>query len=163
METASVPIDFLKEHSLFGGISNENLEKISPFLKTVFFAKGEEVIKEGDTDNHLYLIYKGSVEILKKVPDSENRNRERIAVLGEGDTFGEMELIDIQPRSATVRTLEDTVALTLASSDLHRIAQSDLHTFSFIVMNIAREISRRLRKMDDLVANLLYVNLKKKK
>ena len=69
-----------------------------------------------------------------------------------GDTFGEMELIDIQPCAATVRATEDSVVLTLSNTDFHKISKMDLKSFTLIVMNLAREISRRLRRMDALLA-----------
>ena len=154
-----IELDFLRSHSLFGGIPDDNLEKVRLLLNEEYFKKGEVVIAEGDKEDRLFLIFQGSVEILKKAPFSSKGIQERIAVLREGDTFGEMELIDIQPRSATVRTLEDTVAFTLSNRNLHKISKSDLPTFTFIIMNIAREISRRLRKMDNLVANFLFSSI----
>jgi CRP-like cAMP-binding protein len=65
--------------------------------------------------------------------------------LGPGDCFGEMALIDMSPRSASVIALEDCSALRLTNADLHRVYQADLEQFALIQMNIARELSRRLR------------------
>ena len=67
-----------------------------------------------------------------------------------------MELIDIQPVVATVRAREDTTVLILSNGDLYRIDQDDLPTFTMIIMNLAREISRRLRVMDTLAAQSLF-------
>lgn len=159
----------LKSHALFGGLTDEELEKIKTFLKKFTFKGGDTIIREGESGGDLYFIIQGSVEILKKVnmdagessaPDNGNENselqNERIAVLKEGDTFGEMELIDIQPRAATVKALEPTVTLILSNMDLYQIQKWNLQTYTIIIMNLAREISRRLRKMDDLMASTLF-------
>ena len=102
----------------------------------------------------MYFIRRGSVEVLKNAGDA-NRKR-RLAVLNEGDTFGEMELIDVQNRSASVRALEELTVLTLGNEDMYEIFEHNRDAFIIILMNIAREISRRLRKMDALVASSLY-------
>ena len=69
-----------------------------------------------------------------------------------------MELIDIQPRAATVKAIKKTQVLTLSRKDLYSISKWDLQTFTFIIMNLAREVSRRLRKMDDNFAEFIENN-----
>lgn len=147
-------IHFLQSQSLFGGLTDTELNRIFPFLKKVEFKKGEFILKEGEVNDKLFLIYKGAVEIFKHVPKKGSAKDKRIIVLHIGDTFGEMEVIDIQPCIASVKTLEPTTILTLSSRDLYRISKGNLKTFTLIIMNLAREISRRLRRMDELSANL---------
>ena len=146
----------LSSHSLFGGLTEKEIEKIRPFLKESRFSQGEDIISEGDVGDRIYFICSGSVEILKKAKSSQGKSTKRIATLGEGDTFGEMELIDVQPCVATVRAMEDTSVLTLSNSDLYKISKWNLKTFTLLIMNLAREISRRLRRMDDLYACYLF-------
>jgi len=145
-------IHFLQSQSLFGGLTDTELNRIFPFLKKVEFKKGEFVLTEGEVNDKLFFIYKGSVEIVKHDSKKEHDRDKRIIVLHRGDTFGEMEVIDIQPCIASVKTLEPTTVLTLSSSDLYRISKKNLKTFTLIIMNLAREISRRLRRMDELAA-----------
>jgi len=73
-----------------------------------------------------------------------------------GDTFGEMELIDIQPCAATVRAETDTTAVTFTNADLYHISKWNLKTYAMIIMNLAREISRRLRANNSLLSLELY-------
>ena len=145
-------INFLQSQSLFGGLTDAELNRVLPFLKEVRFKKDEFVLTEGEVNDKLFLIYKGSVEIIKHDSKKEHDKDKRIIVLHRGDTFGEMEVIDIQPCIASVKTLEPTTILTLSSRDLHRISKENLKTFTLIIMNLAREISRRLRRMDELLA-----------
>lgn len=151
-----VTSEFLQSHSLFGGILDDQLEEIKPLLEEVKFARGDTIITEGEEGDRLYFICEGSVEILKDPTPRDDDVPQRIAVLGAGDTFGEMELIDIQRRAATVVAIEEVTALTLSNADLYRIYKLNLKTFTMIVMNLARDISRRLRKMDALAASALY-------
>ena len=143
---------FLKQHSLFGGLTEEEMNKIRPLFQEKRFAKNEYILKEDEKNDRLYFICEGGVEITRNIECSEDTVTQQIAALGVGDTFGEMELIDIQPCAATVRATEDSVVLTLSNTDFHKISKMDLKSFTLIVMNLAREISRRLRRMDALLA-----------
>lgn len=155
-EKVMIGTEFLRSHSLFGGISDEGIEVIKPLLKEEHFPKGEFIVKEGESGDRLYFICEGSVEILKEIKTPEGVTQGTLAVLETGDTFGEMELIDIQCRSATVRALKDVTAQSLSNKDMFTIYKSNLETFTMIILNLAREISRRLRNMDVLVGSSLY-------
>ena len=155
-----IGLDLLNCHALFGGLGEEELKVVRTYLKPEHFGPGEVIIAEGESGGKLYFLLSGSVEILKNVklegPEGNEVKMERIATLKEGDAFGEMELIDIQPRAATVKTLEDTSTVALSNMDLYKIMHWNLKTYTIIVLNLAREISRRLRKMDDLFASTLF-------
>ena len=69
-----------------------------------------------------------------------------------------MELIDVQPSVATVRAREETITLILTNGDLYLLEKSSLQTFTMIIMNLAREISRRLRTMDAIAAHTLFTS-----
>ncbi|MEM9226992.1 MAG: cyclic nucleotide-binding domain-containing protein, partial [Verrucomicrobiota bacterium] len=102
------------------------------------------------------LILSGSVEVIKRVIAKEAIDHETLAILGPGETFGEMELVDLQPRSATIRTLEPVRVLSLSGSDLNILSIEDRRIFSMVVMNLAREISLRLRQTDTWLAGSLF-------
>jgi CRP-like cAMP-binding protein len=148
--------EFLKSHCLFGGLSKEEIDMMRPLLKEQNYGTGEVIVEEGSRGDRLYFICRGSVEILKKVTHSKGTVVQRIATLEVGESFGEMELLDVQPSIATVRTLEPTRVLTLSNMDLYKISKTNLKTYTMIIMNLARAISRRLRRMDSLVAGTLY-------
>jgi len=152
----SVTLNFLQSHSLFGGIPDSELEKIRELLLERHFPEGSDIIREGEAGGDLYLIWKGSVEVLKKDPEDPDALPVRLAILNEGESFGDMELIDIQPSVATVRTREETITLILTNGDLYSIERSNLQTFTMIIMNLARDISRRLRTMDAIAAHVIF-------
>ena len=146
---------FLQSHCLFGGLSEEDLAIIKPLTNEEKFDKDEVIVEEGGKGDRVYFICEGSVEILKKVKLSTGTVVQRIATLEVGDTFGEMELLDVQPCIATVRALEPTYVLTLSNMSLYRISKMNLKAYTMIILNLARAISRRLRRMDALVAGSL--------
>ncbi len=156
-----IGLQFLKSHALFGGLTEDEINNIRPLLKDETFTKGDTIVHEGGQAGKLFFIYNGSVEILKKTDTPKGSVQRRIATLGVGDTFGEMELIDVQPCIATVRAIENTSVLTLSNMDLYKISKSNLKTYTLIIMNLAREISRRLRRADGLLAGTLFSDQEK--
>ena len=142
----------LQSHSLFGGITTDQIELIRPFFKENSFGAGDFIEREGERGSRIFFITKGSVEIIKKRKHRDGFRR--LLVLDEGETFGEMELIDIQPCAASVRALEDTTALTLSNRGLYEINKCSCQIFSILIMNLARDISRRLRIEDELLAEI---------
>ena len=74
-----------------------------------------------------------------------------LGTLTAGDCFGEMALMDLMPRSASVRAEEDCLAVEFSASDLLVLFEHDVEQFALIQMNLAREVCRRLRKTDELL------------
>lgn len=149
-----VTAEYLQSHALFGGVATDDLAMIIPRLQEQSYAAGDYVVREGENGSVMYFIRRGSAEVLKAGAGSDAPLR--LAVLHEGETFGEMELVDVQARSASVRAFEPLTVLALSSADLFDIFREHESAFIIILMNIAREISRRLRKMDALVASSLF-------
>ena len=151
-ECDSLDYDHLKQCSLFGGVTEQAFDQIRPQIRMMCFHTGDDIVTEGAVNDRIYFLHHGSVAILKKTTTDQREKEQLITEMHEGDTFGEMELIDIQPCAATVRALEETTTLSLSNHDLYQLSRHDMKTFALIVMNLAREISRRLRRMDSLLA-----------
>lgn len=151
-ESPGIEFGYLKSCSLFGGITAEAFEIIRPLIRIDRFGAGEPILREGAVNDRIYFIEQGTVEIFKSLPATGDETTVRhIVTMKSGDTFGEMELIDIQPCEASVRTTEPTVTLSLSNHDLYRISKIDMKTYALLIMNLAREMSRRLRHMDVLL------------
>jgi CRP/FNR family cyclic AMP-dependent transcriptional regulator len=148
--TECVDFDYLMRCSLFGGVTEQAFESIRPFIRRQGFSAGTVVLAEGSVNDRIYFIETGRVEITKATAVETGTIDRHIVTMAAGDTFGEMELIDIQPCEATVRAIEDTVTLTLSNHDLYRVSKVDMKTYALLIMNLAREISRRLRQTDRL-------------
>jgi len=149
----SVPsIDELRHVGLFGAVNDECLEFLSKRLVVLSPAAGDLVFKEGDAARDMFVVIGGEMEVLKR---SQSGVDARVAVLGPGDWFGEMSILDVQPRSATVRVLAPSKLLRVSASDLDALYRHDTKAYAIIVLNIARELSRRLRVADGLLADFV--------
>jgi CRP/FNR family cyclic AMP-dependent transcriptional regulator len=148
----SVDFDFLRRCSLFGGLTETALEHVSTLMLRQRFPAGGIILAEGSVNDRIYFIEHGKVEI-SKAGQSGGRSIDRhIVDMASGDVFGEMELIDIQPCEATVRAAEETVTLSLSNRDLYLVSKFDMKTYALLIMNLARDLSRRLRHTDFLLA-----------
>ena len=132
----------LQKYSLFDGLEREQIDSILPLMEHEVFDAGTDVIVEGTYVGKVRFILDGRVAVTK--------DGITLIELGEGTVFGEMELVDVEPAEATVRALTATEVMTLSIDALGEIYETDLKTYSFILMNLARDISRRLRRMDDI-------------
>ncbi len=141
----------LREIGLFGALNEEVVERLARSLKTVRMAPGDTVFREGDVGaREMYVLLEGEMEVSKR----SRRGREmRVAILGPTDCFGEMSMIDMQSRSATVRALAPSRLLKVTSEDMDALYRADLKSYTLIVLNIARDLSRRLRVTDGILAD----------
>jgi CRP-like cAMP-binding protein len=153
----------LRNIGLFGALSDEVLVFLASMLSVVKPGIGEAIFREGDEANAMYVVLAGEMEVTKR---SRGAADARIAVLGPGDWFGEMSIVDIQPRSATVRALAPGRLIRISAADLDALYRHDVRSYAIIVLNLARELSRRLRVADgilaDLIANVMDSYLGKK-
>ncbi len=143
--TAEKRIHLLQTMPFFGAISDNSVALILGLSETQSLNAGEFFFHQGERGDSLYLLEKGQVVIFKKSGDQEYRMRSA----AKGDCFGELALIDFSPRSASVRAETDCTAIKIPSSALHTLYQQDPEQFLIIQMNIAREVSRRLRSADE--------------
>ncbi len=145
-----VTIAQLREVGLFGALSDEFLEHLASTLTVRRVLVGETIFREGEPAREMYVVLDGEMEVLKK---SRKGRETRVAILGPHDCFGEMSIIDMQPRSATVRALGSTRLLRISTEEMDALYRHDLKSYALIVLNIARDMSRRLRVTDGLLAD----------
>jgi CRP-like cAMP-binding protein len=145
-------LDRVREIGLFGGLGDDVLRSFVAALEVNELATGTVVFKEGESGRELFVILDGEVEVLRR---SKRGHETRVAILGPGDWFGEMSVLDVLPRSATTRVLAPTHLLRLTAHELDMLYRKDMRSYSLLVLNIAREISRRLRVADGLLAELV--------
>lgn len=145
-------IERAREIGLFGGLGDEELETFVGGLAELQPDPGTVIFEEGKTGRELFVILDGEVEILRQ---SKRGLEARVAVLGPGDWFGEMSILDVLPRSATARVIAPARLLRLTALELDALYRRDVRSYSLVVLNIAREMSRRLRVADGLLAELV--------
>lgn len=145
-------VDALREIGLFGALSDEVLEYLVKALPVIVVQPGESVFREGDQAREMFVVLDGECEVLKR---GKRGIEARVALLGPGDWFGEMSILDVQPRSATVMALAPSRLIRIGAESLDQLYRRDLKAYALIVLNIARELSRRLRVADGLIADIM--------
>jgi CRP-like cAMP-binding protein len=135
---------FLGNTPFFGGLGQPALERVVGLLSERRAAKGEVVVREGDQGGSMFVVRSGELVVTHKGPPGEPDVR--LTRLREGDFFGEMTLIEMQPRSATVTADQDAVLLELRGRDLYELYRADIKAYVLVVQNVNRELCRRLRK-----------------
>jgi CRP-like cAMP-binding protein len=143
-------IALLQAMPLFGGLSAPTLDFLLSQARTQTVAEGGYFCHEGDAATGLFVLVQGRVAVCRRWQQREIV----LHALGAGDCFGEMALLDLQPRSAAVRALAPCQALELQSGDLYALYERDCPQFALLQMNIGRELARRLRIADDLLFTL---------
>ena len=152
MDGATVRPEFLRGISIFEGLAPAMIEKLASTLEVRRCEPGAPLFKEGDESQELFIVLSGELEVMKR----SRRGRDaRIAVVGMGDSIGEMSIVDDQPRSASVRAVSPSQLMRLGADDLARLAETDLRAYATILHNVAREISRRLRVADGIIADFV--------
>ena len=144
MENTNPTIENLRSNSLFKYISDNDLLKISKTLKEETFSAGTVIFNEKTRGERLYLILEGKVKISKVTKSGMETS---LAVLGKGDFFGEMELIEDQERSARTTALEHTVVAGIAGHDFDNL----IKTNHIVTLNLLKAISKRLRATDEII------------
>ena len=138
-------IELLQRMPVFGGIRADILQYLLGLCPVVSVVKNEFFFREDDQADSMFVLEEGKAAVLKSWGGKEYLLR----VLQEGDCFGEMAIMDLFPRSASVRTLEDCKAIRISAANLYQVYSQDLAQFALIQMNMGREVCRRLRETDN--------------
>jgi CRP/FNR family cyclic AMP-dependent transcriptional regulator len=129
-------IESIRSVSIFSGLKERQLKSIARECKSRSFKAGEAIVKEGESGAGFYLITDGSVDV--------RRRGKTISKLGKGDFFGEMTLLDNQPRSADVIAATDTICSVLTGWSFVGLLRSKPD----IGVNMIKELIHRLRGTD---------------
>jgi len=135
---------------LFEMLSNQELEGIADLSRPRRFSGGQTIFEEGELGDSVYVIASGEVEIVRR---DDSGAQKVLAVLGPPQFFGEMSLIDKEYRSATVRARSDCELLHLTAENLTTFRKQHRDGFTFVIINIARMLSARLREANARLAS----------
>lgn len=147
-----VSVDALRTIGLFGALPDEALALISAATSTVPYEPGQIVFAEGEPATALYVVIDGQFEVLHRGGRVQGV---RVALFGRDDWFGEMGLFDMRPRSASVQAVTAGVLLPVSSVVLTSLYRHDLKAYTLLVLNVTREVCRRLRAADERIAEAL--------
>jgi CRP/FNR family cyclic AMP-dependent transcriptional regulator len=135
----------------FGGLSGASLDLFVSMLVERRFDVGATVVAEGEPGRSMFVVHSGEL-VVSKLGDAGHVFR--MARLEPGDFFGEMTLIEMQNRSATVVAASPTILFELTAQKLYTCYKADIHAYVMVMQNINRELCRRLRRADNRVAEM---------
>src|SRR5262245_57322223 len=138
-------IELLQRMPIFGGIRADILKFLLGLCPVVPVAMDQFFFREHDQADSMFVLENGKAAVLKSWRGKDYFLR----TLKEGDCFGEMAVMDLCPRSASVRAVEDCAAIRMTAANLYQLYAQDPKQFALIQMNMGREVSRRLRESDN--------------
>ena len=144
---------FLLATPFFGGLSDASLETLVSMLVERRYDAGATIVAEGDEGRSMFVVQSGELLVTRKGLEGPVI---RMTTLGPGDFFGEMTLIEMQNRSATVVAESPTVLYELTARNLYTFYKADIHAYVLVMQNINRELCRRLRRADRRIAELIH-------
>lgn len=144
-------IKILESVPLFKGMSNENLENLVQLTTRKTFPKDTTLVEENEIGDSMYMILSGRVKVANIAQDGKEVI---LSVLGPGEFFGEMALLDSEPRSATVITLAKTEMMVLRRKDFLQLLEN-----KEILSNFLATLSGRLRHANAQIKSLALLDV----
>ena len=144
----SIATDALRACGLFGQADAATLEAVSAALRVRRFRKGETVFHQGDPGNALFIVASGSVKVV--LPSNETAEPAIVAILGPGEFFGELAILDGAAHSATIVAVEPTETLVLQRDAFLELVDSEPALRRALLASLATEIRRLTGHVEDL-------------
>jgi CRP-like cAMP-binding protein len=138
-------IALLQGMAVFGAVREDALAFLLELSSITSVPAGGFFFREDEEARSLFVLEAGKAAVVK----SWEGHQYMLGQLGKGDCFGEMSLMDMRHRSASVVALEACQAIELSNASLYALYEKDLEQFTLIQMNMGREVSRRLRNADE--------------
>ncbi|MDQ5978980.1 MAG: hypothetical protein QG602_1954 [Verrucomicrobiota bacterium] len=139
----SAPTDnFIRRLPVMAGLDEEAAQFLQALAVEEMHPTGDVIVREGAPGDRVYFVRSGRVRVMKEPAV-------RLAEFGPGDFFGEMSLVESVARSASVIALEPTQVSTLRGVDFYKLYRQRPDQYGIVMLNIARDLARRLRHIDD--------------
>ena len=149
----AAPVELtLRDIPVLAGLSDAELALLSGRLRRAHYKPGEVVIRQGDRDRSLYIVAGGTTTVRVHVAGTDRQVR--LASYARGTIFGEMALLDRQPRSATVTAEGEVVCYVLSEEAFEALIAEHPLIAVRLLTNVARELSVRLRHATRMISEL---------
>lgn len=146
-------LNMLKKVPLFSEVSPDGLQEILNKISFTRLAPEQILFREGDVGTSMYIIVQGKIKIFNT---SSKGDEKTIAIFKSGDSFGELALIDGEPRSASAKALSFCELIKLDSFSFHELLQENYYMARAIMI----ELSKRIRKTNAQVHDLVFLDAK---
>jgi CRP-like cAMP-binding protein len=144
--------EFLATVALFKGLDADEMAKFAELLREKSYPKGSVILFEDDPGDALFIVRAGRVKV---VLVAEDGREVVLGILGPAEHFGELSLIDDQPRPAHVIAMEESTLLVLRRDDFRRRVEQN----PSVAWSLLAELSRRLRRADGKIGSLVLLDV----
>ncbi|UUV18276.1 cyclic nucleotide-binding domain-containing protein [Fusobacteria bacterium ZRK30] len=144
-------INILTKISIFGGLNDTQLYKIFKILKKVTYKDNEFIFKQGEAPTYIYIILRGKIRLIEDI----NYSSYQLFEFAEGSCIGEESVIGIQPHTLSAVAVGDIELAVIPKNSFLNFYHTDKDLFCLLILNIARDISRRLKQTDDLLLHYI--------
>lgn len=147
--TNSLLFDALSATPVLVGLNDAALELLAREGIVRDFVPGDAIVREGEEGHSLFIMAEGDVEVIK---NQGGVHEAKLATLRSRTFFGEMCVVDPVPRAATVVALTNVKAIEIKAATLYHLFQQMPAQYSVVILNLARDMARRLRSLDEAFA-----------
>lgn len=145
-------VDLLRDVPLFAGLDPDDLARLSLLITEKRYPRDTVIVSATDPGDALYVVADGEVKVSLW---SDNGREVILAALGPGSFFGEMSLVDGEPRSANVACTTDALVLRLGRKEFLQV----LRSYPSLAINVMTELCVRLRRADESIGNLALLDV----
>jgi CRP/FNR family transcriptional regulator/CRP/FNR family cyclic AMP-dependent transcriptional regulator len=142
----------LQSVPFFSNLKSEEAIELASRMVLRRYGVGQIIFHHGDPGGLLYIISRGKVKISHSTHDGQEA---LLAILGNGDFFGELALLDDSPRSATAEALEPTLTLTLHRTDFRRFIGSNPD----FAMHVLQSMAHNIRRLNSQLSDIFFLDL----
>lgn len=142
----------LRDHPLFGGLGSEVIDRLAAYAHTKSVSAGTTIFAKGDPGTSLFAVCSGTVKISNQSPDGKNAVFNLINI---GDIFGEIALLDGQPRTAEALALSDCELMVIDRRDFVPLVKSRPE----IALKLIEVLCGRLRRTSEQVEDVIFLDL----
>ena len=139
----------LENVPILAGLDQVAVDQLWSSVTEATYPAGAVIVREGEVSNRFFLIAEGTVRVCRHFGQPDEVE---LARFGRCEFFGEMCILETLPRAATVQAVSDTTVVSLTSLAFYQLYQAMPAQHSILVLNIARDLSRRLRRLDEVFA-----------
>lgn len=136
---------------IFTGLNSKALKFLADHAQELHFNALDVVVQEGDLGDRLFIVQQGEVRACRNFAKPGEKE---LARLTSGECFGEMCILDTLPRSATIQAIRNSQLFSIDTITLYEFHLHHPSQFSVLLINLARELSSRLRELDKAFAAL---------
>lgn len=149
-------IDVLRNLQIFGGLSNDELERVAELCEQKTYVSGEQIFREGEPGNRLFIVVEGEVRISRQIPGA---GEEALAVLKAGAMFGEMAVFDRSERSTDAISHGGTRVITISRAEFEMLLDFHRDLAYKVLWSVVRVLSTRLRATNDSLRSVLAMSM----